>query len=68
MAIIDHRMHVLVGRGVAINDHRVGAGKIMELKGHRIGRRGVDGDIVRTAAFSCVLHGSRVQHNRAIYV
>ena len=46
VAIIDHRMHVLVVRGVAINDHRVGAGKIMELKGHRIGRRGVDGDIV----------------------
>ena len=46
VAIIDHRMHVLMGRGVAINDHRVGAGTIMELSGHRNGRRGVDDDIV----------------------
>ena len=43
VAIIDHRIHV---RGVAINDHRVGAGTIMELSGHRNGRRGVDDDIV----------------------
>ena len=46
VAIIDHRMRVLVGRGVAIIDHRVRSGKILELKGHRIGGRGVDGDTV----------------------
>ena len=64
--ILGHRMHALVGRGVTIIDHRVGAGKIMELSGHRIGRRGVDGDIV-SPRLSAVCFTARVCNTAVQY-
>ena len=63
--ILGHRMHTLVGRGVTIQhiDHRVGTRKI---SGHRIGRRGVDGDIV-SPRLSVVCFAARVYNTAVQY-